>query len=352
MPTRRPFPSIAQVGLPYGIWSSVCNREGDEGVASARGSLPWVRRSVPRLPVIATVAFVLVALTVPTASAAAATRCPATFHVLHNDHIGSMSLPAGQYTVTVNRMTCAGASRLFSRFLEDYDGTLPFPWSANPRTRTFTRGSGPTSFSVRRGATPPAPPGPPTPSNPTRCPGTFSVLSNTSIGPLAFPRGSYQLRLLGPRLSCQRASQWFAQFLDDFEGDLPAPWTLGAPPGSSVGAVFNDLPAGTGFSALRVGSRTGGGGHTPSGGTRCPGTFRVLHNDHIGSLYLPRGLYVVSLLQGDTLSCAQASTQFTRFLDATRVPRPWVIDAASGTFTRGIGSTTGFRIKPARGAIR
>jgi hypothetical protein len=310
-----------------------------------------VRRRRTLLPGLATAALAVVALTLPAASASAATRCPATFQVLHTDHIGSMTLPAGQYTITVNQLTCAGAARLFAQFLQDYDGTLPFPWSANAAARSFTRGSGPTSFSVRRGAYPPAPPSPPTPSNPTTCPGTFSVLHNDSVGPLAFPRGAYQLRLLGPRLSCQRAAQLFAQFLDDFEGDLPAPWMLGAPPGTSVGALFNDIPAGTGFSALRTSASTGGGGHTPSGGTNCPGTFRVLHNDHVGSLYLPKGPYLVSLLQGDTLTCAQASQQLTRFLNAARVPSPWVLDAATATFTRGIGSTTGFRIKPATSGV-
>lgn len=304
------------------------------------------------MTVLATAALALVALALPTASATAATRCPATFQVLHDDHIGSMSLPAGRYTVTVNQISCAGASKLFAQFLQDYDGILPFPWQANAAQRSFRRGNGPTSFSVRRTAYPPTPPTPPSPPAPALCPGTFSVLSNDSVGPLAFPKGAYQLRLLGPRLSCQRAAQWFAQFLDDYEGDLPAPWTLGAPPGTSVGALFNDIPAGTGFSALRVGSSTGGGGHTPSGGTSCPGTFRVLHNDHIGSLYLPKGQYVVSLLQGDTLSCSQASQQFMRFLNAARVPTPWVLDAATATFTRGIGSSTGFRIKPASGVVR
>lgn len=295
----------------------------------------------------------LVALALPATSASAATRCPAPFHVLHDDHIGAMSLPAGWYTVTVNRISCAQASRLFAQFLQDYDGHLAFPWWANARTRTFTRGNGPVRFSVRRGRYTPAPPAPPTPANPTTCPGTFSVLHNDRIGPLRFPRGAYQLRLLGPGVGCQRASQLFAQFLDDFEGDLPAPWMLGAPPGNSVGGTFNDFRDGTAFSALRVGRGTGGGGNTPQGGTRCPGTFQVLNNDNIGSLYLPRGPYIVSLLQGDTITCAQASRFFTRFLNATRVPRGWVLDAETATFTRRSNGSVGFRVKPARrGAVR
>jgi hypothetical protein len=290
------------------------------------------------------------ALALPVSPAAAATTCPATFQVLHDDHIGTMSLPAGQYAVSVTSLSCGSASKLFAQFLDDYDGLLPFPWTANASKRSFTRGSGPASFSVRLGKYPPTPPAPPTPSRPTSCPGTFSVLGNDRIGALSFPKGAYQLKLLGPKLSCQRASQWFAQFLDDYEGDLPSPWTIGAPGGRdqfSVGGLFNDLPGGTGFSALRTSSSTGGGGHTPSGGTTCPGTFSVLHNDHIGSLYLPKGPYYVALLQGDTLTCAQASQQLTRFLAAASLPSPWSVDAATGIFTRGLSSSTGFRIKPA-----
>jgi hypothetical protein len=305
-------------------------------------------RSGRTLPtILALVALAAAALALPAAPAAAATQCPATFDVLHNDHVGSMSLPAGQYTVSVTQVSCAGASKLFAQFLSDYDGILPFPWVANAADRSFTRGSGPTSFSVKRGAYPPVPPSPPTPARPVACPGTFSVLHDDRIGSQPFPQGAYKLRLLGTGFTCQRISQWFAQFLDDFDGNLPRPWTMSAPSGTSVGGVFA-VPAETVFSALRSGSSTGGGGHTPSGGTKCPGPFSVLHNDHVGSLYLPKGKYLVSLLQGDTLTCAQASQQFTRFLDAASMPAPWVLDAATGTFTRGLDSSTGFRIKPAR----
>jgi hypothetical protein len=281
------------------------------------------------------------------ASASAATTCPATFDVLHDDHIGSMSLPAGQYAVRVTSLSCAGASKLFAQFLSDYDGILPFPWIANASSRSFTRGNGPTSFSVRRGAYSPTPPSPPTPTQPVACNGTFAVLHSDRIGSLPFPKGAYKLRVYNAAFTCQRVSQWLAQFLDDYEGDLARPWTISAPPSGTTGGTFS-VPAGMIFTALRSGSSTGGGGHTPSGGTSCPGTFSVLHDDHVGSLYLPKGKYLVSLIQGDTLTCTQASQQFTRFLDAASMPSPWVLDSATGTFTRGIGSSAGFRIKPAR----
>jgi hypothetical protein len=305
------------------------------------------RRSLPTL--LALAALTVVALTLPAASASAATKCPATFQVLDNDHIGSMSLPAGPYTVTVSGLSCGSASTLFTQFLSDYDGVLPFPWVANASKRSFTRSGSSVSFSVKPGKYPPTPP---PPNGLVTCPGTFSVLHNDRIGALPFPKGAYQLRVYNSAFTCQRVSQWFAQFLDDYEGDLARPWTIGPPPSGSTGGAFF-VPAGRVFTALRTSSNTGGGGHTPSGGTTCPGTFSVLHDDHVGSLYLPKGPYVVSLIQGDTLTCAQASQQFTRFLDAASMPSPWVLDAATATFTRGSGSSAGFRIKPARvGAVR
>ncbi|HEX5145814.1 MAG TPA: hypothetical protein VFV85_02230 [Conexibacter sp.] len=296
---------------------------------------------------LAVVALCAVALALPASPASAATRCPATFQVLHNDHVGTMSLPAGPYTVSVSGLSCASASSLFSEFLSDYDGVLPFPWVGNAATRSFRRAGSSVSFSVKAGKYPPTPP-----SGNVTCPGSFSVLHNDSIGSRPFPKGAYQLRVYNKAFTCQRVSQWFAQFLDDYQGDLARPWTIGAPPAGKVGGTFF-VPAGRIFTALRTTTNTGGGGHTPSGGTTCGGSFSVLHNDHIGSLYLPKGPYTISLLQGDNITCAQASKQLTRFLSAATMPSPWVLDAASATFTRGIGSTVGFRIKPARvGVVR
>ena len=77
------------------------------------------------------------------ASAAVPTTCPSTFSVLHDDHIGSLQIPAGPYTVTVldqSRLSCAEASDRFRQFLEDWDGVLPAPWTVNASTATFTAG--------------------------------------------------------------------------------------------------------------------------------------------------------------------------------------------------------------------
>lgn len=297
---------------------------------------------------IAAVGFAAAVLAAP---ASAATRCPATFQVLGNDHIGAMSLPAGAYDVTVNGISCATASTLFARFLEDYDGHLPSPWVANASKRSFTRGASSTGFSVKLAAYPPPPPpvNPPSRTSPSVCPATFSVLHNDRIGSVAFPQGAYRTSLLSTGVSCQQASQLFATFLDDAGGDLPDGWRVASLSGSARGGVFTN-PQGESFQQQFASSSTGGGGISPRGSVAC-GPFRVLHNDHIGSLYLPAGTYDVYTLDADALSCSQATTQFTRFLDAASLAKPWILDSATGTFTRGAGSTAAFRIKPAASRV-
>jgi hypothetical protein len=82
--------------------------------------------------------------------------------------------------------------------------------------------------------------------------------------------------------------------------------------------------------------------------TTCPATFEVLHDDRIGPLALTAGPYTITLLNAGTLSCAEASDLFRQFLEDWdgRLPRPWVLDAATGTFRRGTTST-GFRVAKA-----
>lgn len=269
----------------------------------------------------------------------AATRCPATFQVLHNDRIGAMSLPAGAYYVTVNKLTCAQASTLFADFLQDYDGDLPYPWRGNASAKSFTNGSA--SFSVKLAS--PAPPAPPTPGKVVTCPGTFSVLHNDRIGSVPFPRGQYQLKVQRG-LTCSQASSQFALFLDQPRG-VNAPWTLSI---NGLTASFQDNMGGFAFTTTKVGgSNTGGGGRTA---VTCT-TFTVLHNDHVGSLYVPKGKYDIVLPAGSTMSCAAAQRQFVAFLNAEAVPRPWIVDANDATFSRGYGSSVKFGIDPLNGSI-
>jgi hypothetical protein len=163
-----------------------------------------------------------------------ALACPAYFTVLHNDHIGSFAIPRGRYRITLvsaSRLTCARASTLFARFLQDFDGILPRPWFLDPETATFLRGARNVGFRIKpwTGPLPPNGGGGRHPSDGSRCPATFRVLHNDRIGRLRLPRGPYYVTTLrGGNVSCQEASQLFAEFLDDTDGVLPRPWILNA----------------------------------------------------------------------------------------------------------------------------
>jgi len=161
-------------------------------------------------------------------SAAVASSCP-SFRVLHNDRIGPASLPAGSYTVTPaagSGITCAAASQLFTRFLEDYDGILPRPWrviAQGSGKARFARGSAP-GFSVVLSA---GGGGGNSPSLGKLCSGNFTVNANASVGPLFFPRGQYLLYIPpGSGITCNRASVLFTRFLAQPGGVLPPPWRL------------------------------------------------------------------------------------------------------------------------------
>jgi hypothetical protein len=278
--------------------------------------------------------------------------CPATFEVLHDDTIGSLLLLKGAYTVTVldaQALTCAEASDLFRQFLEDWDGRLPRPWVMNAQTRTFTRGSGSsTGFSVAPAGGGGGGGGGGHHPHGTACPGTFRVLHDDRIGRFPVPEGNYRITLLGVgRISCARASAYFARFLQDYDGILPRPWFIDRETGSFMRGARN-----VGFRIKELVGPvvpSGGGSGTHPTGDRCPGTFQVLHNDRIGRLRLRRGAYRITLL-GDRLSCQTASRRFRGFLQDFEgvLPRPWVLSVSTATFRRGPGSNAGFRVKPAR----
>jgi hypothetical protein len=80
----------------------------------------------------------------------------------------------------------------------------------------------------------------------------------------------------------------------------------------------------------------------------CPGTFEVLHNDRIGNMQLPKGPYVVTVLDSATMGCTEASRLFAEFLEDWdgRLPRPWVATNSTRTFQAGRGSSVGFRVTP------
>lgn len=171
---------------------------------------------------------IALALSAGSAPAAAVPSCPG-FRVLHNDRIGPASFPAGTYKVTVapaSGLSCADASKLFTRFLEDYDGVLPTPWrvlAESSGKASFTQ-AGKAGFSVALGAG-----GGEGGSSELGllCHGSFTVNSNVVIAPLSFPKGQYLL-YIPPRsgISCNRASVLFTRFLGSPGGRLPFPWRL------------------------------------------------------------------------------------------------------------------------------
>lgn len=113
---------------------------------------------------------------------------------------------------------------------------------------------------------------------------------------------------------------------------------------------------GVGFHLAQIGGggnggdeeeESGSGGRHPVGGNFCPAPFKVLHNDRIGPLPVPRGDYSIVLLQGQGLNCAQAELQLVRFLNAPggHLPPPWILEPQTASFRRS-ASGPGFRIKP------
>lgn len=294
-----------------------------------------------RLVVLAALAAALTGLAVAPGSASAATSCP-TFHVLHNDRIGDLQLPEGLYNVTATGLSCPQASSLFAQFLQDWDGNLPEPWRFTIQgvgRGTFIRGNGQTQFAVTLGSTPPTPP------SPLACSFPFRVLHNDRIGQLRIPAGRYRLIRLGhssPR--CQAVSGLFAQFLQDYNGRLPNRWQL-----IPNEAAFIRGSLHYGFRIKRwAGDVPSSQRIYPTNELRCGATFRVLHNDRIGRLRLPRGPYWVNRLSR-RLSCTTASQLFRMFLNrpAGNLPSNWVLNPGTGTFRRGRGSSYGFRVKAA-----
>jgi hypothetical protein len=154
-------------------------------------------------------------------------KCPG-FRVLHNDRIGAAVFPAGTYTITTEApgLTCKSSAELFARFLEDFDGVLPKPWTVAAESSgnaSFLAGLG-AGFSVS--LTKKGEEGGTNPDLGTLCPNTFTVNSSTVVGPLRFTKGAFLIYLpKGSGITCNRASVLFTKFLGA-GGTLPSPWKL------------------------------------------------------------------------------------------------------------------------------
>jgi hypothetical protein len=185
-----------------------------------------VRASHRRLAALSlTLAAALSLLALGGAASASAATCP-SFRVLHDDRIGAVVLPAGNYAVTVEPgLSCQASSKLLARFLQDWDGNLPAPWRAvaeGSGKASFTRGSQP-GFSVSRVSG-----GGGGNSELGRlCPGTFTVNAGSDVGPIFFAKGPYLLYIPArSAITCRRASVLFTRFLASPGGMLPAPWRV------------------------------------------------------------------------------------------------------------------------------
>jgi hypothetical protein len=168
------------------------------------------------------------------AQAQSPTPCPATFHVLHDDVIGDLQLPAGQYQLAVDgvHVTCAQASHLFTQFLQDFDGVLPRAWSYDAVAVGEGVFTGRGTFAVVRtgdaggsGTTGTATTGGGSHGD-LVCPGTFEVVHNDRVGRLRIPAGDYMITLLGGNLTCPTAERFFAAFLKRPRGNLPRRWVV------------------------------------------------------------------------------------------------------------------------------
>lgn len=128
-------------------------------------------------------------------------------------------------TTRTGGISCAAASKLFARFLTDYDGVLPRPWTVvgeGSGKASFSRGTF-SEFNVRRSGGG----GGGNPALGSLCAGDYTVNAGTRVGPLSFPKGSYLL-YIPPRsgIVCRRASVLFTRFLSAPGGRLPMPWRL------------------------------------------------------------------------------------------------------------------------------
>ncbi|MGZ8740164.1 MAG: hypothetical protein ACXWZ8_06170 [Gaiellaceae bacterium] len=258
-------------------------------------------------------------------AAGAAVNCSASFTVLHDDRVGALSIPRGKYFLQPSGLSCAAASSLLTRFLSDFDGSLPDGWATAATGLGFVRAASNASFELQSA---------PSPGSAGRCPGTFTVEHNDRIGSLRLRAGRYAIT--PRRLSCAFADRRFAFFLfHDYAGTLPPGWRLNV-------AQKRFSRGRASFTVRRVGKgATSGGGVHPSLAITCPGTVSLAAGTTFGSLVVPAGAYYVNVFSD--LSCASATAQFEQFAASGVVPAHWVVVPETGTFLRG---NEGFQIEP------
>jgi hypothetical protein len=177
------------------------------------------------------------------------------------------------------------------------------------------------------------------------CP-SFKVLHNDRIGAAVLPAGNYTITT-SATISCAQGSAFFARFLQDWDGVLPAPWRVLAQ--GSGRATFNRGGA-FGFSVARQGGEEENG-PSPSG-RLCPTPFTVNVDKTIGPLFFAKGQYLLYQPPNTGITCRRASLLFTRFLGqpGTQLPSPWRMRSQTATFFRPQNPVrSAFRVEPADG---
>lgn len=186
------------------------------------------------------------------------------------------------------------------------------------------------------------------PASAATCP-SFKVLHDDRIGAASLPAGNYSVTT-DTGLSCQAASQLFARFLQDWDGNLPKPWRVAAEGSGKASFSRGSLP---GFSVARTsGSGGSGGGTSPELGRLCSGTFTVNASSQVGPLLFPKGQYLVYIPANSGITCRRASVLFTKFLAAPSgtLPSPWRVTVQTATFFKPQNpARSAFRIEPANG---
>ena len=180
--------------------------------------------------------------------------CPGSFRVMHNDRIGAMSLPAGNYRITrltSGSVSCPTASVQFAYFLDhDSAGNLPYPWKMNTATKTFYRGSANNGFRVKLISTTgfgasryPAP-------GEDSCASNYNVNYGANVGGLDIPAGPYAITALGGATCAQAIAAANSFIASDW---LPGHWTANTETGtfrrrgSSYGFRLDPLFASSAF---------------------------------------------------------------------------------------------------------
>jgi hypothetical protein len=274
-----------------------------------------IKRLVLTLTIVATAAAVFAG------SASAANTCP-NFTVLHNDTIGKVKFPQGQYSVAPKGVTCKNSAILFARFLDDWDGILPDGWTVTAGSPILFKKAGTSeSIAVKRTKVAPAN-APGSDIQNGTCPGNFTVLHNDKIGTLKLKAGQYQISTKG--LYCWFDVQKLAYFLDYNEsGKLPSPWTV-------VPALNKIQRSPNHYFRLKYLGNSGGGNH-PSGMIRCSKKLSVTTPGVLAGMQFPRGSYYINVGPGTT--CAGAGTLFDSWLAAGAVSNSWKVDSQTATFT-------------------